>query len=452
MVFDHINSPFRMVRFAEQTDLLDVNFGNVIKLLAADLPNATIPADESIDITLIWQALPPVTEEYSVSVQMIGENGRRVAQSDSFHPAGLPLPRWQANEYGRDIHRLTPSPATPPGNYRLVAFVYNIATRQRLNMLNEAGLSIYNEYELSHITLTSPSRFPHPADLTISKTNTEGGGTSPFLAENVQLLGFDAPLDNVEQGQMIPVTLYWHTLQTPANDYETDISIGCEGIETVSEPVKTITPIDSPNTTWQPGQIQRAEFDVMLIPVDQNGKPMQSGLCTLYLSLSTNEEVNSIALETFPVSAPERRYTLTALANWIRSEPSFGNLVTLIGFSLRQVDFTPGEIIPLTLYWRSDAPFDRSYKVFVHLFDENGRLIAQQDQIPANGIRPTTGWVPGEFVQDDYALVLPTDMAPGNYQLITGLYDVETGHRLPLADGAGDAITIPVSIEVKTAE
>ncbi|MCZ7673389.1 MAG: hypothetical protein M5U34_42875 [Chloroflexi bacterium] len=92
-ILDHVNSPFKVVRFDEQTlaTVQGVNFGNVIKLLDAELPHETIPADENIDITLTWQALPPVAEEYSVSVQLIGENGRRVAQSDSFHPAGLPL-------------------------------------------------------------------------------------------------------------------------------------------------------------------------------------------------------------------------------------------------------------------------------------------------------------------------------------------------------------------------
>jgi hypothetical protein len=47
---------------------------------------------------------------------------------------------------------------------------------------------------------------------------------------------------------------------------------------------------------------------------------------------------------------------------------------------------------------------------------------------------------------------LPAAAAPGHYQLVTGFYNPETGQRLRLADGSGDAITLPVSIEVKTAE
>ena len=447
---DHSNSPLRTTHMDAPSSATSsaINFGNIIQLLGAEIPHEPIPADQTIDITLYWQALPPVYEEYSVSVQLLGENGRRVAQSDSFHPAGLPLPRWQAGEYGVDAHNLTPLPAAPPGDYQLVVFVYHLATGQRLDLLNEAGLPSGNEYGLGRVTLVAPSQFPEPSDLTIGQTKTEGGGESPFLAENVQLLGYDAPLAEVTVGDVIPLTLYWHTPQTPAQDYESDIWIGCDnGITAVSLPPDRMT---TPHTDWQRGQIQRAEFNIPLLPVDEAGNPLHAGICTLYLRLAAGEEANSIALESFTISVPERNYTLPETA--VPLNQSFANVVTLAGFTLDQTSFAPGATIPLTLFWQPRDVIDANYKVFVQLLAENGRLLTQQDQIPANSARPTTGWIPGEFVQDEYALVLPPDTAPGNYQLITGLYSAETGERLPLADSSGDAITIPVSIEVKTAE
>jgi hypothetical protein len=219
----------------------------------------------------------------------------------------------------------------------------------------------------------------------------------------------------------------------------------------------------TPNTTWQPGQIQRAEFDVPLLPIDEAGKPLQPGFCTLYLSLSAPKETNSIALETFTLTVPERSYTLPetpvikpvegGTLTSLVTDPSNPNaLVTLAGFTLDQTSYAPGETLPLTLYWQPKALIDTSYKVFVQMLAENGRLLTQQDHIPANGSRPTTGWAPGEFITDDYTLAIPADAAPGTYQLITGLYNAKTGQRLPLSAGSGDAITLPVSIEVKTAE
>ncbi|MCZ7673390.1 MAG: hypothetical protein M5U34_42880 [Chloroflexi bacterium] len=181
------------------------------------------------------------------------------------------MPRWQAGEFGIDEHRLKALPATPPGDYRLLVLVYNLASGQRLDMLNETGLPLGNEYELGRVTLTSPTQFPQVSHLAISQTNTEGGGISPFLAENVQLLGYDAPLEAVTVGDVIPLTLYWYTPQTPAKDYENNIWIGCASTGSATdastgsadvEPVETVTSTGSaavstgaPDTSWQPGQI-----------------------------------------------------------------------------------------------------------------------------------------------------------------------------------------------------
>jgi hypothetical protein len=52
-------------------------------------------------------------------------------------------------------------------------------------------------------------------------------------------------------------------------------------------------------------------------------------------------------------------------------------------------------------------------------------------------------------VHDDYTLTLPPAAPPGVYQLICGLYDARSGERLQLDTGVGDAIVIPVKLEVE---
>ena len=111
-------------------------------LLGYEMPERPVPADEGIEASLYWRALPPVENEYSVSLQLIDEEGRRYGQHDNFHPAGLPVTRWQANQYARDDHRLEVWPGTPPGPYQLAAFVYDRNTGRRLEILNEVGFPI----------------------------------------------------------------------------------------------------------------------------------------------------------------------------------------------------------------------------------------------------------------------------------------------------------------------
>jgi hypothetical protein len=74
------------------------------------------------------------------------------------------------------------------------------------------------------------------------------------------------------------------------------------------------------------------------------------------------------------------------------------------------------------------------YHVFVHLIDETGNIVAQSDAAPANWTRPTTGWLPGEYVVDAHTLNLPAALPPGPLTLRVGLYDPATGARLMTGD------------------
>jgi hypothetical protein len=81
-----------------------------------------------------------------------------------------------------------------------------------------------------------------------------------------------------------------------------------------------------------------------------------------------------------------------------------------------------------------------SYRVFVHLVDEDGQIVTQSDGEPAGWSRPTTGWAVGEFVVDRHILRLPDGLLMEDLVLRIGLYDVENGQRLPV--GQEDAFVV----------
>ncbi|MGD2079096.1 MAG: hypothetical protein PVH18_11985, partial [Chloroflexota bacterium] len=56
------------------------------------------------------------------------------------------------------------------------------------------------------------------------------------------------------------------------------------------------------------------------------------------------------------------------------------------------------------------------------------------------GIRPTYTWARGERLQDAYAIPLDEGLAPGDYELSVGMYDVYTAERLPAYDGSGQRL------------
>ncbi len=62
--------------------------------------------------------------------------------------------------------------------------------------------------------------------------------------------------------------------------------------------------------------------------------------------------------------------------------------------------------------------------------DATGGIVAQSDAAPSEWTRPTTGWLPGEYVTDTHTLILPEMLPDGPLSLRVGLYDPDTGQRL----------------------
>ena len=98
----------------------------------------------------------------------------------------------------------------------------------------------------------------------------------------------------------------------------------------------------------------------------------------------------------------------------------------------------------LALVWQAQAETAVSYRVFVHLVDENGAILAQSDGEPANWSRPTTGWMAGEYIVDDHLLAIPAELPAGDLRLRVGLYDPLTGVRLTTKTAEFVSIPLPV--------
>jgi hypothetical protein len=99
--------------------------------------------------------------------------------------------------------------------------------------------------------------------------------------------------------------------------------------------------------------------------------------------------------------------------------------------------------LEVTLYWGALAEMDVPYTVFVHLLGADGQVVAGDDGEPADGTRPTTGWVPGEYITDLHLVSIPGDLAAGEYVVEVGLYDAgAVGFpRLPIVDEEGQIET-----------
>jgi hypothetical protein len=91
-----------------------------------------------------------------------------------------------------------------------------------------------------------------------------------------------------------------------------------------------------------------------------------------------------------------------------------------------------GQPIHIQLSWSTDKQIHRPYTIFVHLLDEESKLVAQQDGQPLGGEWLTTCWRLQENFSETYEIVTPLDAKPGNYQVLVGFYWLPTGERLAL--------------------
>jgi hypothetical protein len=118
-----------------------------------------------------------------------------------------------------------------------------------------------------------------------------------------------------------------------------------------------------------------------------------------------------------------------------------GDHFHFLGYDLQATGVTPGDRVPIVLYWQATEPITDDLSVFLHLTDSAGELIWQDDGAAAHGARPTWSWSGGEVIADPHTLVLPPDLLEGSYYLVAGLYDWRTGERLPATALEGERLT-----------
>lgn len=123
-----------------------------------------------------------------------------------------------------------------------------------------------------------------------------------------------------------------------------------------------------------------------------------------------------------------------------RLEARIGSSFGFLGYDLRSMEVAPGDRVSLVLYWQTEEPVPDDLSIFLHLLASDGSLIWQEDGAANHGARPTYSWNAGEIIADPHTVALPHDLPPGSYQLVAGLYDWQTGERLPVSMLEGERL------------
>jgi hypothetical protein len=264
------------------------------------------------------------------------------------------------------------------------------------------------------------------------------------------VLGVDFPQGTtVLQGAELPLTIYFRAENRIDEDYTLFIHLvddqndlyAFDGVPFQGR---------HPTRQWEPGAVFADSYDIVVNPE----APIEDGwLASLTLGfydlehgdrLPVFDQSGNPAGDRIAVG-PVRILTSPLSIRPIASSPvaAWENGISLVSVGCQEV---AGEgTLELDLHWQPSSLIHHDYTVFLQALSESGEVLSQVDQEPQGGALPTSVWQPGEIIEDNYELELPS----GGAKVILGFYDRFSGKRL-LLEGPTDALDSLVLEECTT--
>ena len=416
-----------------------VNFEDKLAFLGYDPPATPVVAGETADLGLYWQAKRALDDDFVVSVRLVA-GGFTWARHDA-RPAAetYATTYWKPDRTVWGRLALPVPPGTPPGEYDIELVVYPRETKRDLTVLNADGRPIAPRATIGKLAVARPDE---PAD------PTKLGARNPLdraFGDDLRLVGADVDDGaSVRPGAALDLVLHWQALGATRGDDVVRLSLVDAAGQSAT--LAEGRPVGGryPTSEWASGEVVTDRYRLIVPPTTGPGE------AKLTLSVARpsdgrtlpTADGDALTLATLKVGERPRIGELpTDIGHPLKVK--VGDVGTLVGYTLPSERVKPGGELPLTLYWRADAPaaggIPTSYVVFTQLLDAESKVWGQHDSPPANGANPTTGWLAGEYVKDEHRLAVKPDAPPGEYLLQIGLYDPGTGARLPVSGPAGVA-------------
>ncbi len=343
---------------------------------------------QAICVRTKWQLANEIDDPLSVSMRLLSPFDEDLARHDAVirDREQVSSDEWDEGQRGDSYHLLQLPPGTPNADYSVAFEIYSPSQPSGLDIVINNRILGKTFYPNTTLRITGPPLTNPP--------------------QEHQLISGPAQLIN---GATVDITVLLA--------YEVDqISLRGDGWS-VEQPVEWQ---GEPHWSWHRFRIPpEADNNAQLIIGDDD------------------------ILTTFSVNHTERLFEPPPFD--IAVEMSFTDIGKLIGVRIPYMTVSPTNPPVVELIWQATAPTTVSYIVFAQLLDENGRLIAQSDQQPADNQRPTTGWVAEEYIVDNHQLSFQVEPYEGPAYFIVGFYDARTGDRVLTVEG-NDHVRLPVDI------
>jgi hypothetical protein len=280
----------------------------------------------------------------------------------------------------------------------------------------------------------------------------------------VKLLGYHLPSRRVQPGDGLPITLYWQGLQWLGEDFVIFNRL-LDNRQVVWGGYDRLPQENYSTLLWAPGEVVVDGFAVPVAADAPNGVYVLSlgwyrlvdgeARSLLILNPETGEptEETSVTIGPFKVGGPPPGVTVREAAPQTTINVVLGEQIELLGFdvagqsaSFLEASRNEASTLDFTFYWQTLASPETDYTVFVHVRNAAGEIVAQKDTPPVGGAYLTSLWDAGEIIKDEISVPLE-NLDPGQYEVVIGMYDFNTGLRLPV-NGSPDGTILLQSFEV----
>jgi len=180
---------------------VDIGYDGKMKLLGYNVsPQRALP-DGSVTLTLYWQALAPMDEDYSIGIALLNANRKILSQRNSYPGHGmLPTRLWRAGQMIQDQYWVPiPANAPAPSMAQIQISLFKRETQKDLPAFDPKGNAI--------TPIVGRFKIGSPLTLEARPQNR----TEYVFGNQIQLIGYDVNRDEV--------ILYWKRVVPMQNDY-----------------------------------------------------------------------------------------------------------------------------------------------------------------------------------------------------------------------------------------
>lgn len=399
---------------------LDVRWDNRVTLIGlTQEPNGRV--------RLFFRAEQPLKEDYRLHMELFDAEGNFWgAQDVRPGPYMYPTFRWRPQQVVMGVHPLPAAPGTPAGKYVLRLRLYSSAAPDGLEIRDAQGAPQGRDVVVAGVwlpqTLPAAAETPWPP---LTGEPEERSLTEEKAAAVQPVAVRWTPRPPWEPGQRVITQVRWQSGRPPTAADVVRFGLTWDGgaAAVASFPLSQAPRGDA--ASWPEGAFFYSQVR-WRVP-----RSVPEGPAQFWVEVSSNGKVQRYALPvTFRASTrvfavPPVQYPVDAV---------FGDAIRLVGLDVSREGETQ---VAVTVTWQALTEVDRSYTAFVHLLDEEGRVVAQDDHVPRP--YPTDAWIAGEVVQDVFRFTVPQEVLGSMWVLELGFYDAQAPGmpRLPVTQGEG---------------